>query len=179
MTLTVADQQNQTPYSPIGKSADVGQIRFLNRDGQPIMQARTGEELYIALDFEGSRPERRSTRLSIDFYNLSNIMFVCASEASYQKLFQIGAGDTAVCRILRLPLSEGRYYIELFLEQNGIIEDWLVDRISIDVSDQSFFGTARNQPQGWEGRVVLVDHEWLDPVDKTLDVTAELVSDTP
>jgi len=99
-------------------------------------------------------------------------MFICASETSYKRAFQIGAGDTAVCRILRLPLSEGRYYIELFLEQNGIIEDWLVDRISIDVSDQSFFGTARNQPQGWEGKVVLVDHEWLDPVDNTLDVTA-------
>jgi hypothetical protein len=59
-----------------------------------------------------------------------------------------------------LPLSAGRYKIELFLECNGIIEDWLVDHVPIDVADSSFFGTARNLPSGWEGRTVLVDHDW-------------------
>jgi hypothetical protein len=90
----------------------------------------------------------------------NNPMFICASEASHSEAFQIGAGDKTVCRIPRLPLSAGRYTIELFLERNGIIEDWLVDHVPIDVADSSFFGTACNLPSGWEGRTVLVDHNW-------------------
>jgi lipopolysaccharide transport system ATP-binding protein len=136
-------------------------MRFFDGDGRPVIRPRTGEELNIALEFEGSRTERRPARLSVDFYDaLNNPLFICASEASHSEAFQIGAGDKTVCRIPRLPLSAGRYKIELFLERNGIIEDWLVDHVPIDVTDSSFFGTARNLPSGWEGRTVLVDHDW-------------------
>jgi lipopolysaccharide transport system ATP-binding protein len=137
-------------------------IRFFDRNGRSVINPRTGEELNIALEFEGCRSERRPARLSVDFYDALNVpMFLCASEASHKEAFQIGAGDRTVCRIPRLPLSAGRYKIELFLEQDGIIEDWLLDHVPVEVVDGSFFGTARNLPQGWEAKTVLVDHEWL------------------
>ena len=72
----------------------------------------------------------------------------------------VSANSKVVCRIPRLPLSGGRYTVELFLERNGVVEDWFDDRISIDVEDNSFFGTSRNLPHGWEGKTVLVENEW-------------------
>jgi lipopolysaccharide transport system ATP-binding protein len=136
-------------------------IEFLDRNGLTLPSPKTGEELNIVLEFEGSRTERRSARVGITFYNaLETALFICAMETTLHEPLQIGAGDKTSCRVSRLPLSAGRYKIELFLERNGVIEDWVQDFVLIDVADGSFFGTARNLPQGWEGKTVLVDNEW-------------------
>jgi len=143
-----------------------GNVRFrrmdlFDRNGLPLASPRTGEEINFVLEFEGSCTERRSARIQIKFYDaLDTLLFICANEASYNDALLIGAGDKIACRIPRLPLSAGRYNMVLVLERNGIIEDWLQDHVLIDVTDSSFFGTARNLPVGWEGKTVLVDNEW-------------------
>jgi hypothetical protein len=137
-------------------------MKFCDQNGLPLVNPKTGEELNIALEFEGTRNERRPARIGITFCDASDSpLFICANEVSHEEALGIGAGDRTVCRIPRLPLSAGRYKIDLFLERNGIIEDWLEDPLTTDVVDGSFFGTSRNLPIGWEARTVLVDHEWL------------------
>jgi len=136
-------------------------MEFFDRNGLPVASPRTGEEINIVLEFDGSYTQGRSARIGIKFYDaLDTLLFVCANEASYNEALLIGAGDKIACRIPRLPLSAGRYNIALLLERNGVIEDWLQDHILFDVTDSSFFGTARNLPLGWEGKTVLVDNEW-------------------
>ena len=136
-------------------------VEFFDRNGLPLASPRTGEELNIVLEFDGFRTERRPARIGIDFYDARETrLFICANEASHKEGFLIGAGDKTACRIPRLPLSAGRYKIGLFLERNGVIEDWLQDHVLFDVTDSSFFGTTRNLPLGLEGTTVLVDHEW-------------------
>ena len=136
-------------------------LEFFDRNGLPLASPRTGEELNIVLKFDGSRTERRSARIGIDFYDVrENLLFICANEMSHNEGFLIGAGDKIACRIPRLPLSAGRYKIGLYLERNGLVEDWLQEYLHFDVTDASFFGTPRNLPLGWEGKSVLVDHEW-------------------
>jgi Wzt-like putative exopolysaccharide export protein len=143
-----------------------GNVRFrrmtlFDRHGVQIVMPVTGDELIVMLEFNGCRIDRRSARLGITFFDDSNNpLFICANEASSAAALEIGASDTAVCRIKRLPLGAGRYKIGLFLERNGIIEDWLDDLIPINVADGSFFGTPRNLPLGWEGKTVLVENEW-------------------
>jgi hypothetical protein len=87
-------------------------------------------------------------------------LFLCASEVTSSEPIQIGSGDSVECRIARLPLSAGRYNLSLFLERNGIIEDWLQESLALDVSEGSYFGTVRNIPFGWEGKTVLVNNDW-------------------
>ena len=135
-------------------------MEFFDRNGAPITSPRTGEELNIILEFDGSRTERRPARIGIDFYNVDETALFLCNESAHKDGFLIGAGDKTACRIPRLPLSAGRYKINLFLERNGIVEDWLQDYVSFEVADSSFFGTPRNVPPGWEGKTVLVDHEW-------------------
>jgi lipopolysaccharide transport system ATP-binding protein len=137
-------------------------MRFYDRTGLQIASPITGDELNIVFKFEGSRTERRSARLGITFVDsMDTPLFICANEASHKEPLRIGARDQAVCQIHQLPLSPGRYKIGLFLEQNGIIEDWLQDQVSIGVDGGNFFGTPRDLPLGWEGKTVLVRHRWL------------------
>lgn len=144
-------------------------MEFFDQNALPIASPRTGEELIIVLEFDGSRTERRSARIQIKFYDaLDTLLFICANEASHDEALLIGAGNKIACRIPRLPLSAGRYNIVLVLERNGVIEDWLQDHVLFDVTDSSFFGTARNLRPGWGGRTVLVDNEWR-PISGVVD----------
>jgi lipopolysaccharide transport system ATP-binding protein len=143
-----------------------GNVRFrrmtiADRNGHPTREPSTGEEISFLLEFEGSHTEPRPARLGLTLYDaLDRPLFICANEASHNGPLLVGAGDTVACRILRLPLVGGHYKIGLFLERNGVIEDWLQDRISLEVADRSFFGAARNLPVGWQDKIVLIDHEW-------------------
>jgi lipopolysaccharide transport system ATP-binding protein len=137
-------------------------IAFLNGDGLPLDSPVTGEELRIAVEFDGADQKQQSARLGIAFYDVFDTpLFNCASETSLRESLRIGAGDKIICCIRRLPLSAGRYKVGLFLERNGVVEDWLQRFISFDVADGSYFGTSRNTASGWEGKTVLVDHEWF------------------
>ena len=152
-------------------------IEFFDRDGIPLSCPSTGEELSIMIEFDGTCTERGAARLGITFCDVMETpLFICASETSSNQVLQIGAGDIAVCRIRRFPLSAGRYRINLFLERNGVIEDWLQDSVCFDVVDGSFFGTARNLPIGWEGKTVLVDHEWRRIEDLNKSAVGERIS---
>ena len=53
-------------------------MEFFDRNGLPLTSPRTGEELNIVLEFDGSRTERRSARIGIDFYDAHETpLFLC------------------------------------------------------------------------------------------------------
>jgi lipopolysaccharide transport system ATP-binding protein len=142
-----------------------GNIRFrriktFDRDGRLLPRPRAGEEVIILIEFDGTRVDRGSARLVIIFYDaMETPLFVCGNETSFNEPLQIGAGDKVTCRIQRFPLDAGRYKIGLFLERNGVVEDWLQEFIPIDVAEGSFFRASCNLPTGWSHKTVLVDHE--------------------
>jgi lipopolysaccharide transport system ATP-binding protein len=135
-------------------------ITFLDQHGR-IRSPKTGEDTKIRIDFSGSRTQARSIRVGITFYtNLDAPLFICANEAACTEPLKIGSHDSIECLIPRLPLSAGGYKVGLFLERDGVIEDWLQESLVFEVSEGSYFGTTRNVPFGWEGKTVLVNNKW-------------------
>jgi hypothetical protein len=137
-------------------------IEFQDKLGNTITNPVTGDELNILISFAGMSTERQSSRINIVFYDLTEVpLFLCGSELVSNDPIKVGGGDTIVCRIPRFPLGGGSYKIGLFLERKGEIEDWLREElISVEVADSTFYGTPRNLPADWEGRLVLVAHDW-------------------
>ena len=60
----------------------------------------------------------------------------------------------------KLPLSVGNYSITLFLESQGIIQDWISDAILFTVEDGIFFPTGKSYPAGWAGKTLLIPHSF-------------------
>src|SRR5262249_166497 len=87
-------------------------------------------------------------------------LFLCAAECTSSKPVWIGGRDIIRLTIPRLPLTAGVYLLSLFLERDGVIDDWLIDATSLQVEDGDFFGFGRNTSHGWEGKAVLVEHSW-------------------
>jgi lipopolysaccharide transport system ATP-binding protein len=71
------------------------------------------------------------------------------------------SSGTIRCLIPRLPLSQNLYLLTLFLEVNREIEDWVINAIELEVIDGDFYGTGRVYPEGWRGKGVLVNHQWV------------------
>ena len=142
-----------------------GELRFrrvtiFDDDDRRLEKPIAGRPCRFVLEIEGTG-KRGATRAGLGINDtLGRPLVVLANEASSNERIVIGSGDCLACRIDKMPLTEGRYALSLFLEVDGVIEDWVEDGLFIQVADGSFFGTPRNAPKGWNGRTVLVDHTW-------------------
>jgi lipopolysaccharide transport system ATP-binding protein len=133
-------------------------VIFMDSNEQPISSAASGEAIKIKLITTGL--VSLVSRISIGFSTLQGAnLFVCSTELIPGVCFPIGTKNIT-CEIPRLPLGAGSYLLTLFIEQNGSVSDWIQEGIELVVEDRDFFGSGRNVPRGWEGKVVLVDHFW-------------------
>ncbi|WP_425057143.1 ABC transporter ATP-binding protein [Rhodovulum bhavnagarense] len=121
----------------------------------------TGAPCEISLKLKGDPEVRGSARMGITFKDaFGNPLFLLANEASTPSILRVEDGSCVVCRIEKFPLTQGKYSISLFLEVDGVIQDWIEDGLSVEVEAGSFFGTSKNCPSGWEGKAVLVENSW-------------------
>ena len=136
-------------------------IEFYDNDGNLTIPT-TGKDLIIRLYIDTKEPVLKNCRMGCAVANLqNNTMFLLANEVSCPHAIDLTPDSYLACKIPRLPLLVGRYNLGLFLEVNGVIEDWITD-IGFDVLDAPFWETARNCPNGdgWSD-IPLVDHQWI------------------
>jgi lipopolysaccharide transport system ATP-binding protein len=161
---------NQRILESIERKGD-GTTRFseiilLDAKDQCITSAATGELIRIKLVTTGIL-SGAACRVSIGFSNVYGVaLFVCSTELTSRGTDFPAECKEIICEIPRLPLSAGRYLLTLFIEQNGVISDWIEDGVELTVDDRDFFGSGKNAPVGWEGKTVLVDHSWHTPTAK-------------
>ena len=156
--------RGRSDLSRIKNRQGSGRVRFgsaslIGNDGEIVDHAKVAGRLCLSLELTGSDPRPLPSRVGIRFSSMQGTpLFVCSSELFTE--LRAGAGSTVRCVIPRLPLSSGTYKLTFFLERGGVIEDWIEDGLDLFVEDGSFFGVAKNTPQGHEGQLVLVDHAW-------------------
>lgn len=91
----------------------------------------------------------------------NNLCLILSSEQVYNALPNLKGFGMFKILINKLPLSIGTYYLDLFLEVNGVIKDSLQDCYSMNVLDGNYYpDSIRQVPSGFEGRSgVLIDFE--------------------
>jgi lipopolysaccharide transport system ATP-binding protein len=138
-------------------------LRFEDEWGNPVEHGVSGQPLVISLDYKSNdtRP-LPSCRLSVVFSDgMGQVLFNCATELTIADPVTLPSSGTIRCLIPRLPLSQNLYLLTLFLEVNREIEDWVINAIELEVIDGDFYGTGRVYPEGWRGKGVLVNHQWV------------------
>ncbi len=165
--LQSAGKHTGEKLSDITTRTGAGRIRFssfrmTDCDGHSLKEALTGQSLAIYLEFTSATPKQKTrARVGIAISSALHVpLFIASTEMTMSFPPFIGDGDTLVCRIPKLPLGGGAYKVVLFMECNGVVEDWIENEIILQVVDRDYFGFGKNSPNGWEGRTVLVDHAW-------------------
>lgn len=133
-----------------------------DEQGGVIQQAVSGHTVQIVMQFRSnSTLLLQNCRASIAFEDLiGQMLFVCSTEISSSNSITMNVGNILKCRIPRFPLTQGDYRMTLFLEVNHEIQDWLQSAVPLGVVDGDFFGSGRQYPHGWQGKGVLVPHNW-------------------
>lgn len=62
------------------------------------------------------------------------------------------------CKVQKLPLSPGRYTVNLIIRANEIIQDWVQEAATFNVEAGDFYGTGRIPPETHGG--ILLEQEW-------------------
>jgi lipopolysaccharide transport system ATP-binding protein len=125
-----------------------------------IKKPQTGQPCEIYLTLTKPIPSR-SARCSILFSDLQAApILVFSTEISTAEI-DFSNMSCLTCLIPRLPLSPGRYFLTLFLEVSGDVSDWIDSALEVNVHHGSYYGTARNLPNGWNHQMALSDHRWF------------------
>jgi lipopolysaccharide transport system ATP-binding protein len=138
-------------------------VGFEDEQGNPVEQGISGKPLVINLKYQAKETQPLPhCRASVTFYDLlGQPLFNCSSELVIKEPITLPSQGNLRLLIPRLPLSQSRYLLTLFFEVNREIEDWLQTAIALEVVDGDFYSTGRLYPAGWQGKGVLVPHQWI------------------
>jgi lipopolysaccharide transport system ATP-binding protein len=135
-------------------------IAMRDADGNIIREAIAGSEVRLCVEYE--------TRDGMTLDNCVFCLEILKEARSYialstalvnrKKLVVAGHGRVDF-NVIKWPLMEGKYHINTYIGNNGVMEDYLVDAVSIDVIDGDFHGSGKMRHEGWRD-MVLVDHSW-------------------
>jgi lipopolysaccharide transport system ATP-binding protein len=139
----------------------VSAVEFLSHDGNQIPHATSGEELVIRLHYQSRVTEVfKNCRVSVAIYKEERVYFLMSTELVNKARLDLKGSGYIDFVVPELPLSQGSYYLVLFIESNHVIQDWIVGGAKLSVIDGDFYGTGKNYPRGWQGASVLVKHSW-------------------
>jgi lipopolysaccharide transport system ATP-binding protein len=119
---------------------------------------RAGDEVEVRLEYE-AETELGNALVGIGVNGLlGEPLFFCSTQLSGQRLQSLPRSGTFVCTIPRLPLTPGRYSLNIYAEVKGALADWVRDATTFDVIASDFFGTGQLPPATHAH--FLVDHSW-------------------
>ena len=120
----------------------------------------TGETVFILLDYESDSSELlQNVSISIPFYNyLGQSIFMCWTRLLDQDFERIPPRGRIVAEIPKFPLREGKYYVNLWCEVNGILADWVKEAATVNVIEADFFHTGKMPPSGHG--LIVVEHRF-------------------
>ena len=136
-----------------------GRIRFTHVDvSGPNGVVKVGETAEVRLHYE-AESELSNVMVSIGINGiLGEPLGLCSTRVTGQDLETVPRRGAFVCAIPRLPLVPDRYSLNVYVEANGLVADWVQDAHTFDVAESDFFGSGQLPPKS-HGRFVF-DHSW-------------------
>jgi lipopolysaccharide transport system ATP-binding protein len=118
----------------------------------------SGETLELAIEYHASAP-LQNVDVQIGFFSsLGQRIAWLSNELAGTHLEQLPSKGTFLCTIDRLPLVPDRYSINVFINVNGSLADWIKDVASVQIADGDFYGSGRLPPKGLS--MILLTQSW-------------------
>jgi lipopolysaccharide transport system ATP-binding protein len=155
--LNIADRKDRQGRG----RAKITRMWFEDELGRTVISSRSGRPAIIALEYTSALGTLNAPRASVAVTDGSGQpLFVCSTELTGTNEAAWPGSGILRCTIPRLPLSGSEYLLNAYLEAGGITEDYVVAAASLAVEDDDFYGHGKLYPAGWQGKGVLVKHEW-------------------
>lgn len=131
-----------------------GQIRII----EVKSDLKTGSASQITLRY-AAQPGLRNVEISMGFFTArGDGALHISNQVSGDSFGEIPPQGILVCRFDVAGLLPGRYSANIYCTVNGLVADWIVDAVTIDVAEGDFYGTGRMPPPGYGS--VAVPYRW-------------------
>ncbi|MDR7372335.1 ABC transporter ATP-binding protein [Flavobacterium aquidurense] len=136
-------------------------VKILDRNEKEIKILRTGEKVVINIYFESNTLKKyKKCRLSVAISNQGKDFILLSTELGANQYIDLYEKGCIEFVIPKLPLTKSNYNLEIFLESDTEIQDWIENALLFSVEDGVYYDGAMNYPKGWEGKTVLFDYTY-------------------
>jgi len=141
-----------------------GRLRFTGvslrsgESGQRSDTAQCGQDLEFVASFTSTGNLKQVNPSMAVYAPSGQCLVVLDSEMAGVSLDSVPRSGHFSCRIERLPLAPGQYYLNLFCMERGEIVDWVQNAATFTVEAGDFFGTGKLPSSGHGG--LLVPQAW-------------------
>lgn len=136
--------------------ARVVKVYLKDKEGKDVKNFCSGEDAYIWIEYEVFDEIIKELDLSFpisDFGGVNKISHIYSRTVN-QKIKVVDKRGVVVLKINKLPLNEGEYFYNVWLENNGLLLDWIVNAGSLIVKSGDFYGTGK-MPLSSQGNYLL------------------------
>jgi lipopolysaccharide transport system ATP-binding protein len=137
----------------------VEKIEIKNEAGEVIDMAHSGQKLNIYFSFRNDGLYERDVIVSIQLRNqYDQPLFLTHNRATGDKFDCLGVSGCFICKLEKLPLPPGTYYVSYSILCDGKYLDGLDNAERLEVTNGDFYGSGE-VPPATHG-LCLVDANW-------------------
>lgn len=135
-------------------------VRFLDRNGDPVATLSAGEDILIAMRYEAAdeRPIPSVTAMIFIDSGFGGRVAMLSNQFTGERLDGLPPRGELLCAIPRLPLNEGMYVCSFKIKVVGALADYIVDAVSFTVEASRFYPTRRHPTR--DSGPLLLEAEW-------------------
>jgi lipopolysaccharide transport system ATP-binding protein len=138
----------------------VQDIKILASNGSEREFQTSGQPIIFELHYkcEGAH-ELNGLDFGISIYHSKNGFITHLSNALTSDFYDaIKKEGFARCIVPKFPLTEGTYFLNTIIKQQGVIQDWLQEAKVMQILDGDYYGTGRSIPKTHGG--VMIEQRW-------------------
>jgi len=139
----------------------VTSIELRDDAGNPVLEAIAGNDLFLSLGYKVEKGKKlESCIVCVEICKDLKKYFALSSDLVDRRKLQL-SGEGRIDFLVRdWPLSGGTYHVNIYIESEKVMQDYLNDASVIDTIDGDYYGTGKLHHEGWQGTAVLVKHSW-------------------
>jgi lipopolysaccharide transport system ATP-binding protein len=139
----------------------VTSIGLRDESGKEILEAIAGNNVVLSLGYSVEPGVVLNDCIfCVEICKDLKKYFALSSALVDRKKLQISGDGRIDFLVPEWPLSGGSYHLNIYIESNRVMQDFLNDASVIEVIDGDYFGTGKLHHEGWQGMTVLVRHSW-------------------
>ena len=139
----------------------VTSIELRDESGNVIQEAIAGNNVTLSLGYSVKEGENLNDCIvCVEICKDLKKFFALSSALVDRRKLQLSGEGRIDFLVPDWPLSGGRYHVNIYIESDRAMQDYLNDASVIEVIDGDYFGTGKLHHEGWQGTSVLVRHSW-------------------
>ncbi|MEO5715658.1 MAG: ABC transporter ATP-binding protein [Luteolibacter sp.] len=139
----------------------VTSIDLRDQSGEKILEAIAGNNTVLSLGYEvKDGKDLESCIVCVEICKDMKKFFALSSDLVDRRKLTLSGKGRIDFMIPEWPLSGGTYHVNIYIESEKVMQDYLNDASVIDTIDGDYYGTGKLHHEGWQGTAVLVRHSW-------------------